>query len=648
MKIIVLRTSRCSRITSSCMSRRISGSSARERLVEQHDLGIGGERARQADPLLHPAGQLVGIGAPPSRRGRRSRAPRSPWPRAPSFSTPRISSPNPTLSTIRRCGSRPKCWNTIEIFVRRTSRNRSSSSFMMSSPSSSTSPGGGVVDPVQHPHEGRLPRARQTHHDEDLARRDVERHVAHGGDAPGLREEVRTRQIRRRGPHDLVRVRAVDLPHVATRHGRLRFVAHLDPLVHIRRRLLLTHGEPLAFEPTAGWCATGAERATRRLPSRQHPARRARPRRVRLREGDGRADDRNVRLRDHRRRLRRQRDGQSPVRRPGQPGPRAGGRPLRLPVGRLHPHAGRARVPDRQPVLRLEVRVRARAAHERAQGLSRARQGPGRLLQHQRHDLPARQPARLRALGRRPGHGDLGLRALPALLQADGILPGRRARRPVPRALGPARPRAGPGHQPAVRRLLRGGAAGRLSADRGRQRLPAGGVRAVRPERARRQAPLRRPRLPPPRDAPAEPRGADARVRLEDPVRGDTGGGRRVHARALDAPRARRGGRAVRRRDQLPADPDALGGRAGRAPQGARHRPRRRRAGRRREPPGPPRGLHPVQVPAAGVGRALHEDVAPAVRRRRVAASSRRARAPPTTSRRAGSRGATRTSPTPT
>ncbi len=44
----------------------------------------------------------------------------------------------------------------------------------------------------------------------------------------------------------------------------------------------------------------------------------------------------------------------------------------------------------------------------------------GRLEQHQRDDLPARQPARLRALGRRPGHGDLGLRALPALLQAHG------------------------------------------------------------------------------------------------------------------------------------------------------------------------------------------------------------------------------------
>ena len=47
----------------------------------------------------------------------------------------------------------------------------------------------------------------------------------------------------------------------------------------------------------------------------------------------------------------------------------------------------------------------------------------GGSSQHQRDDLPARQPARLRALGRRPGHGDVGLRPLPAVLQADGELP---------------------------------------------------------------------------------------------------------------------------------------------------------------------------------------------------------------------------------
>ena len=43
-------------------------------------------------------------------------------------------------------------------------------------------------------------------------------------------------------------------------------------------------------------------------------------------------------------------------------------------------------------------------------------------------------PHGLRALGRRPGDGRLGLRALPALLQADGDVPGRGRHRSVPRA----------------------------------------------------------------------------------------------------------------------------------------------------------------------------------------------------------------------
>ena len=135
-------------------------------------------------------------------------------------------------------------------------------------------------------------------------------------------------------------------------------------------------------------------------------------------------------LRLHRRRRRRRR---LRARRPALRGPldaraRARGRSHGLPLGPLHPHAGGAVVPDRQPLLRLEVRVRARAAHARAAHLPRAREGARRLELDQRDDLPARQPARLRALGRRPGPRELGLRPLPAVLQAHGDLPGRRRR----------------------------------------------------------------------------------------------------------------------------------------------------------------------------------------------------------------------------
>ena len=87
----------------------------------------------------------------------------------------------------------------------------------------------------------------------------------------------------------------------------------------------------------------------------------------------------SLRLHHRRRRLGRLGAGQPAQRRPGEPGAGARGRPPRLQVGRLHPHAGRADVPDRQPLLRLEVRERTRAVHERPAGVPRPRQGAGRL-----------------------------------------------------------------------------------------------------------------------------------------------------------------------------------------------------------------------------------------------------------------------------
>ena len=59
---------------------------------------------------------------------------------------------------------------------------------------------------------------------------------------------------------------------------------------------------------------------------------------------------------------------------------------------------------------------------------------------------------------------------------------------------GPARARTRPGREPAVRRVLRSGAAGRLPAHRRRQRLPAGGLRQVRSQHPPRPA-ARAPRV---------------------------------------------------------------------------------------------------------------------------------------------------------
>ena len=112
-----------------------------------------------------------------------------------------------------------------------------------------------------------------------------------------------------------------------------------------------------------------------------------------------------------------------------------------------------------------------------------------------------------------PGMASLGLRALPAVLQADGELPrGRADDGPRPRRAAGAGTR--PGHQPAVRGLLRGRPGGRLRADRRRQRLPAGGLRPLRPQRPPRPALSAppRPTCSPAMDA-AQPRRSDPRPR---------------------------------------------------------------------------------------------------------------------------------------
>ncbi len=207
-------------------------------------------------------------------------------------------------------------------------------------------------------------------------------------------------------------------------------------------------------------------------------------------------------------------------------------------MGRLHPHAGGARVPDRKQALRLDVRVGARAVHARSPRLSRARQGARRLELDQRHDLPARQPARLRALGRRCRHGDVGLRALPPVLQADGELSRRRRR--LSRRRRSARAGARTGRRAALRRVLRRGAAGRLSADGRRQRTKAGGFRQVRSHDLTRPAAERGARISASGHVAAEPRGALPRVRGPRRVRRSTCG--RCRGRRRD--RARERGRS--------------------------------------------------------------------------------------------------------
>ena len=124
---------------------------------------------------------------------------------------------------------------------------------------------------------------------------------------------------------------------------------------------------------------------------------------------------------------------------------------------------------------------------------------------------------------------------------------------------GPLKLERGPADQPALRRVLRGRAGGRLPADRRRQRLPAGGLREVRPQRLPRPPALRRPRLPAPGQEPEEPHRRDDGVRHQGALPGQARGRRRLPARRPAAPHRRRGrGHPLRRRDQQPAAAPAL------------------------------------------------------------------------------------------
>src|SRR4029453_7217598 len=67
-----------------------------------------------------------------------------------SLRVPRISNPYATLSITRRCGSNPKCWNTMANRRRRSSRSRAGLAWLMSSPSSSTAPEVGSISRGKH------------------------------------------------------------------------------------------------------------------------------------------------------------------------------------------------------------------------------------------------------------------------------------------------------------------------------------------------------------------------------------------------------------------------------------------------------------------------------------------------------------------
>ena len=283
---------------------------------------------------------------------------------------------------------------------------------------------------------------------------------------PVFCEQLRRAAVRRRGADDLVGLRAVDLPDVPARNDRLRHVVQTDPLGARSQR-------PMVGHPSTG-------RKVRRLRPRQQAAARASLSLVETRACMAEA----LRLRHRRRRLRRQRAGEPPVRRPVQPRPRARGRPPRLRRGTCSSTCRRrctfpigSRFYDWKYESEPEPHMNGRRIyHARGKVLGGSSSINGMIFQrgnpldYERWARPTR--------AWRPGTTRTACRT------SSGWRPAWRPTRddPCRGARRAAVLERGPATNPLFGAFFEAVPAGRLPADRRRQRVPPGGLRAVRPQ----------------------------------------------------------------------------------------------------------------------------------------------------------------------
>ncbi len=204
----------------------------------------------------------------------------------------------------------------------------------------------------------------------------------------------------------------------------------------------------------------------------------------------------------------------APERGPGRQGRSARGRRSGQPSRGLHsrglPHAA-------EVLRRLGSLRRARAGPRRAAALPAARQDDRRLGLDERHDLPARQPRRLRRLGDRRRQG-VELRRGPALLQAvRGQRPGRGC---VPRRRRAAERVRQPLDDARDRHDARGERARGPRLQPRLQRRTPGRRRPLPEHAAQRAPPFDGRRLPAPGRGPPESRRDHRRDGTAPPVRG--------------------------------------------------------------------------------------------------------------------------------
>ncbi len=148
MKTMVRPSSWWSRATSSCISRRMSGSRALNGSSNRSTSGSAARaRARPTrccwPPESWPGRRCSSPSRPTLATSSAALSRRSPRP------TPWISSPYATLSRTVRCGSRPKCWKTMAARWRRRARSRVASMARTSSPSIARLPAVGSISRVR-------------------------------------------------------------------------------------------------------------------------------------------------------------------------------------------------------------------------------------------------------------------------------------------------------------------------------------------------------------------------------------------------------------------------------------------------------------------------------------------------------------------
>ncbi len=249
MKTIVLPVSACSRITSSCMSRRISGSSALNGSSKSSTCGSSAKARASPTRCCMPPESWSGYWfskpvSPTSSTICWARAVRSGLEIALDLEAERDVLDHPAVR------EQPE---VLEDHGDRAAPERPQLVVVGGGdvpPGDAHRPGGRLDQAHERADERRLARARQPHDDEDLAGPDLEADVAHGGDAPGLLAQLGPREVGRGRPDDAVGVRPEHLPDAVDRDQRITGAvdapgrAGHDRIVLRRARDLVHHPTP--------------------------------------------------------------------------------------------------------------------------------------------------------------------------------------------------------------------------------------------------------------------------------------------------------------------------------------------------------------------------------------------------------------------